>query len=108
MVKRLRKRLGYEPQRRGQPSLRLVGRVLLRQTLAIYQKSKDLPEEKAREVIDFIDFLKTRIPQADETGAREEQESLRSTALAQLADVRVHWNGKPIPNRDALYDDGRG
>ena len=26
----------------------------------IYQKSLDLPEEKAAEVIDFIDFLKSR------------------------------------------------
>ncbi|MDQ2695492.1 MAG: DUF2281 domain-containing protein [Pseudomonadota bacterium] len=73
----------------------------------IYEKSKDLPEAKAREVIDFIDFLKTRIPQADAADAGDEQES-RHAALARIAGVRVHWDGKPIPSRDALYDGGRG
>lgn len=28
----------------------------------IYQKSLDLPPEKAQQVIDFIDFIKTRTP----------------------------------------------
>ena len=29
----------------------------------IYQKSLDLPEDKAQQVIDFIDFLKSRSPE---------------------------------------------
>ncbi|WP_196240040.1 DUF2281 domain-containing protein [Candidatus Methylobacter oryzae] len=32
----------------------------------------------------------------------------RQTALAYLNTVRIDWNGKPIPNRDELYDDARG
>ena len=31
----------------------------------IYQKSLDLPEEKAAEVIDFIDFIKSRLKETD-------------------------------------------
>ena len=33
----------------------------------IYQKSLDLPLEKAQQVIDFIDFLKTRTPPSPST-----------------------------------------
>jgi len=28
-------------------------------------------------------------------------------AQEMLANVRIHWEGKPIPNRTELYDDAR-
>ena len=40
----------------------------------------------------------------DESG----NEAERQAALAYLATVRIDWDGKPIANRDELYDDARG
>lgn len=74
----------------------------------IFEKSKDLPVVKAQAVIDFIDFIKTRNHQTDEAGTGEEREAVRRAALAQIANARIHWEGKPIPNRDELHDDARG
>ena len=74
----------------------------------IFEKSKDLPVVKAQEVIDFIDFIKTRNRQTDEVGTREEREAVRRAALAKIAHARIHWEGKPIPNRDQLHDGARG
>lgn len=74
----------------------------------IFEKSKDLPVVKAQEVIDFIDFIKTRNRQPDEVRTLEERDAVRRAALAQIASARVHWEGKPIPNRDELHDDARG
>ena len=70
----------------------------------IFEKSKDLPVVKAREVIDFIDFIKTRDAQTEEAGAQQE----RDAALAKIARARIHWEGKPIPSRDELHDGARG
>jgi hypothetical protein len=75
----------------------------------IYQKSRDLPPDKASEVIDFIEFIKARrepLREASETEAS--QEAARQEALAYLSAVRIDWGGKPIPSRDELYDDARG
>ncbi len=70
----------------------------------IFEKSKDLPVVKAREVIDFIDFIKTRNYQTDEAGAQQEREA----ALAKITHARIHWGGKPISSRDELHDGARG
>jgi len=70
----------------------------------IFEKSKDLPVVKAQEVIDFIDFIKTREHQVDAAGSKEEREA----ALAKITRARIHWEGKPIPNRDELHDFARG
>ncbi|MBI5437476.1 MAG: hypothetical protein HY936_00705 [Nitrosomonadales bacterium] len=70
----------------------------------IFEKSKDLPVVKAQEVIDFIDFIKTRHYQADEAGAQQEREA----TLAKISSARIHWEGKPIPSRDELHDGARG
>ncbi|MCP4699894.1 MAG: type II toxin-antitoxin system VapB family antitoxin [Gammaproteobacteria bacterium] len=40
------------------------------------------------------------------TGAASE--SARRKALEHLASVRIAWSGKPISDRNALYDDARG
>lgn len=70
----------------------------------IFEKAKDLPVVKAQEVIDFIDFIKTRNYQAEEAGAQQEREA----ALAKISQARIHWEGKPIPSRDELHDGARG
>ena len=74
----------------------------------IYQKSLSLPEHLARETLDFIEFLEQRHgikPARVTTPATEEE---RKAALAHLASLRINFGGKPIPDRDALYDEARG
>lgn len=74
----------------------------------IYQHSLRLPESAAREALDFIQFLEQRYgidePSTDSASVRE---TARRQVLLHLANVRVIWDGKPIPDRDALYDDVR-
>lgn len=70
----------------------------------IFEKAKDLPVVKAHEVIDFIDFIKSRDRQNDAADTKEEREA----ALAKIARARIHWEGKPIPSRDELHDGARG
>lgn len=69
----------------------------------IYQHCLNLPDDIAREALDYIEFLEQRYAKtkvhADETKRRE--------ALAFLDTVHIDWNGKPIPDRNALYDDVR-
>jgi Protein of unknown function (DUF2281) len=72
---------------------------------AIYQHSLELPEPAAREALDFIEFLEQRYGQPVSPVADNDQK--RQAALAHIAAVRVHWQGKPIPDRDALYDEAR-
>lgn len=71
----------------------------------IYQHCLALPEPAAREALDFIEFLEQRYGQSVSPIADDDQK--RQTALAHIASVQVHWQGKPIPDRDALYDDAR-
>ena len=73
---------------------------------AIYQRSYALPEPAAREALDFIEFLEQRYGQP--ATQITEDEKKRQAALAHIAAVRIHWQDKPIPDRDALYDDARG
>ena len=72
----------------------------------IYQHSLSLPESAAREVLDFIEFLEQRYGQP--ATPLSDDEKKRQAALTHIAAVQVHWQGKPISNRDALYDDARG
>ncbi|TAN35462.1 MAG: DUF2281 domain-containing protein [Verrucomicrobia bacterium] len=71
----------------------------------IYQHSVSLPEAAAREVLDFIEFLEQRHGQPTTPMADDAEK--RQAALAHIATVRVNWHGKPIADRDALYDDAR-
>ncbi|MBT9561188.1 MAG: DUF2281 domain-containing protein [Myxococcales bacterium] len=66
----------------------------------IYEKSRELPEEKAREVIDFIDFLKTRRATPSSSDEGEPQPQQRE-ALARLDQVRIDFGGKPMLDREA-------
>ncbi|WP_295454236.1 hypothetical protein [uncultured Thiodictyon sp.] len=76
----------------------------------IYQTSLDLPEYAAREALDFIEFLAERHAhgEAAVVNASPSDETLRQEALEHLAGVRIDWGGKPIPDRNALYDNARG
>jgi hypothetical protein len=71
---------------------------------AIYQHCLRLPEHTAREVLDFVEFLEHRCATA---APDAERESDRREALAHLAGIRIHWGGKPIADRDTLYDQTR-
>jgi|APFre7841882724_1041349.scaffolds.fasta_scaffold00818_10 hypothetical protein len=75
----------------------------------IYKTSLDLPEYAAREALDFIEFLAERHGLGESVVAtgRPGDEVTREQALAHLATVRIDWGGKPIPDRNALYDDAR-
>ncbi|MDD2721805.1 MAG: DUF2281 domain-containing protein [Gallionella sp.] len=74
---------------------------------AIYQHSLNLPESAAHEALDFIQFLEQRYGVANEASTQSSN-GKRERALAKLANVRLHFAGKPIPNRDELYDNARG
>ncbi len=71
----------------------------------IYQHSLSLPESAAREALDFIEFLEQRHGQP-KTQLEEDREKRRE-ALEHITSMRVDWQGKPIENRDALYDEAR-
>ncbi len=75
---------------------------------SIYRHSMGLPEPAAREALDFIQFLEHRHGIATDRSAPQSDESKREAALVRLAKVRLHFNGKPILNRDELYDGSRG
>ena len=67
----------------------------------IYKKSLDLPLEKAREVIDFIDFLRTRPSSlVDDSSSESELEIRRQKARDQLAKIRIDFGGKPMTDRE--------
>jgi hypothetical protein len=75
---------------------------------AIYQHSLNLPEPAAREALDFIQFLESRYGAGSKPLALQASDAKHAAALKKLANVRLHFDGKPIPNRDELYDGARG
>ena len=68
----------------------------------IYRKSQTLTEQQSLEVIHFIDFIKNRLNYTQPPIPTDKQK-----ALAHLDSIKIKWNGKPIPNRDELYDNSR-
>lgn len=72
----------------------------------IYQRSLRLPEPAAREALDFIEFLEQRYGVASVQGAGDLTAAQRA-ALERLSGVRIRFGGKPIADRDQLYDDAR-
>ena len=67
----------------------------------IYKKSLDLPLEKAREVIDFIEFLRTRPASlVDDRSSDSDLEIRRQKAREQLEKVRIDFGGKPMTDRE--------
>ncbi len=75
---------------------------------SIYQHSLNLPEPAAREALNFIQFLEQRHGIGSKASVAQASEAKHTAALANLAKTRLHFNGKPIPNRDDLYDGARG
>lgn len=68
----------------------------------IYEKSLHLPEDKAKEVIDFIDFILKKAQHASST-ADERLQALtpeQREAYDYLDKIRIDWNGKPIADRE--------
>lgn len=76
------------------------------QRLALLQQrlQRPLPEVLAT-VIDWVMNYQNSGERVSD-GAGNEAE--RQTALAYLNTMSIDWGGKPIENRDALYDDARG
>ena len=75
---------------------------------SIYQHRLNLPEPAAREALDFIQFLEQRHGITNKASAAQISEEKHAEALANLAKIRLHFDGKPIHNRDDLYDSARG
>lgn len=67
----------------------------------IYERSRNLPEDQAREVIEFIDRLKA-------LASAFEVERGKKEARSRLERIRIPWEGKPIPNREELHENARG
>lgn len=84
----------------------LIGGTLVTLAELIYEHSQRLPEQAAREALDFIEFLEQRYGVVAKVDAPESAQTQRE-ALDRLDLVRVPFAGKPIPSRDALYDDSR-
>ena len=67
----------------------------------IYEKVRRLPEDKAPEVIDFIDFIQRRPTESHPVDERllaltpEQRE-----AYEYLNKIRIDWGGKPITDRE--------
>lgn len=63
-------------------------------------------EPLGREVLDFSEFLERRYGiESPLLEAAPLREAARTRAFAVLAQIRIPWNGKPIPDRCELYDD---
>lgn len=76
------------------------------QRLALLQQrlQKPLPEVLAT----VIDWAMNYQNSSERVSDEADNEAERQTALAYLNTVSIDWGGKPIENRDALYDNARG
>ena len=68
----------------------------------IYEKSRQLPEDKAQEVIDFIDFL---LKKTENSKPVDERLSVLTPEQREAYDcldkIRIDWHGgKPIADRE--------
>jgi len=61
----------------------------------VFEAVKTLPEQQAAEVLDFIEFLKSK--------TKKERGERREIALATLDKYKGLYDGVPF-NRDELYD----
>ncbi len=68
----------------------------------IYQEVKELPETEAREVLDFVEFLKVKRRQEDETAYLLKEPANARRLLESAANIRV---GRNIESRELLPDD---
>ena len=76
----------------------------------IYRKSLTLPPEKAREVLDFIDFIKDRSTLPDNEGATNRQESHQKQCLKRpdRPPFSQRWKGRlaksPLSEQEPAND----
>jgi hypothetical protein len=77
--------------------------------LALLQQrlQKPLPEVLAT-VIDWAINYQPTTGNVSAASSESDSEVERLAALAHLDTISIDWGGKPIENRDALYDDARG
>jgi hypothetical protein len=69
----------------------------------IYQKTKDLPEAEAREVLNFVEFLEAKLRRGeDETAYLLKEPANARRLLKAAANIR---EGRNIETRELLPDD---
>jgi hypothetical protein len=68
----------------------------------IYQKAKTLPEVEAREILDFIEFLKTKRRSESETAYLLQEPANARRLLAAADNI---WAGRCIEEQELLPDD---
>ncbi len=67
----------------------------------IYQKSLDLPEDKAREVIEFIESLVNETSRPGlQSRSLAELEERRREAWEFLDSIKIDYGGKPMTDRE--------
>lgn len=66
----------------------------------IYQKSLDLPEQAAREVLDFIQFLQERYGKIASDSLPSVLTPEQRAAYVRLSSLQIDWEEKPIIDRD--------
>ncbi|MCG3200077.1 MAG: hypothetical protein HUU16_05745 [Candidatus Omnitrophica bacterium] len=67
----------------------------------IFQRSRDLPVEKAQEVLDFIEFIKDRPPGTQGASERGMNLEIRQQETRKLLDgFRIDFGGRPMTDRE--------
>jgi hypothetical protein len=66
----------------------------------IYQHSLSLPEQAAREVLDFVQFMEQRYRVTATDTLPQNLTHEQRAAYARLSRLQIDWEGKPITDRD--------
>lgn len=66
----------------------------------IYQHSLSLPEQAAREVLDFVQFIEQRYRVTATDTLPQTLTPEQRAAYARLSRLQIDWGGKPITDRD--------
>ena len=66
----------------------------------IYQHSLSLPEQAAREVLDFIQFMEQRYSVTATDALPPILTPEQRAAYTRLSRLQIDWEGKPITDRD--------
>jgi len=69
----------------------------------------EINEQAYSQIINFLHLLsEAQCRIVEEDGHKwMPDENTRRKALEHLAALRIRWDGKPIPDRNALYDEAR-
>ena len=66
----------------------------------IYQKSKQLPDDKAQAVIDYIDMLIKKEQNQEYIKKITQLTQEQRKAFSYLQSIKIDWQGKPIADRE--------